>query len=123
MSRFWKHKSDQPLVLNYYDWYYSVEFYGITYTFTDIEQLQTYKDKIIAGGHSNFWNQIFKGTFPALFGFANAHVTNRFSLFRFRLHENYVHFRYREEIVNLFEQAYKQFDSQRDDDSHIPENH
>jgi len=121
MPRFWRHKSDQPLVTNYYGWYYSVEFYGITYTFTEIDQLRNYKDRVAAGGHDNFRNQIFKGTFSSLLSL-HSYTTNRFSSFRFRLHENYIHFRYREQIINLFEQAYEYFSSERDDDSPLFEN-
>jgi hypothetical protein len=48
MAEFRKHKSEKPLVWGYSGWYYSIKYYGITFTFIDIEDLRKTGENISA---------------------------------------------------------------------------
>jgi hypothetical protein len=104
MASFWKNKSDKPLVWNYNGWYYCIEYYGITYTFIDIEKLREYRNDI-----ANRKRRWVRSSQPIL-------SKTWFALQRHNLRERYIHFRHREEIVNLFDRAYEQFSIEQDKD-------
>src|SRR5688500_5490845 len=103
MSRFWKHKPEKPLVWNHNGWYYSVEYYGITHNFIDIEALRELGIEIADGTPwPRSWPRVW--------------TKNGFPMLRWFLRVRYLHFRHRSEIANLFEQAYMQFSSDLDDE-------
>lgn len=100
MPRFWKHKSDKPIVWGYSGWYYSVEYYGITRTFIDIERLRVNaieigeQKRIPVSYSKSIWSR------------------SGFVMRMYHLRVRFIHFRHRKEIVNLYEQAYAQFSSE-----------
>ncbi len=100
MTSFRKFKSDKPIVRNYTGWYYSVEYYGITRTFIDVERLRESRDQVAERKRSpiSYSKPIWSKT-----GFA---------LRMYNLRVRYIHFRHRQEIVNMYEQAYAQFSSE-----------
>lgn len=100
MGRFWKHKSDKPLVWGHSGWYYSIEYYGISYTFIDIEQFRE-RGKEIAERREK-WG---RSCHP---------IWSKFTIAvrRHQIRERIIHFRHRDEVVDLYERAYKQFYSE-----------
>jgi hypothetical protein len=104
MTSFRKFKSDEPLVWNYSDWYYSVEYYGITRNFIDIERLRECGDEIAERKRRPMsytrpiWSKL---------GFV-ARLYN--------LRVRYIHFRHRNEIADLYKRAYAQFSSEVGDE-------
>jgi hypothetical protein len=104
MARFWKHKPEKPLVWNYHGWYYSIEYHVITHTFIDVEKLREYRNDIadrkrIGTRYSRpIWSK------------------RGFIMRTHKLRERYIHFRHRQEVVNLFDRAYKQFSTEQDNE-------
>ncbi len=107
--RFWKHKSEKPLVRNYYGWYYSVEYYGITLSFIDIKQLREFRNDIAEGKR--------KST-----GFSRPIWTEwGFAVRMFHLKQRFIHFCYRKKIVKFLDEAYEQFSSEIDNEENVIE--
>lgn len=104
MARFWKHKSDIPLVRDHSGWYYSIEYYGIIHTFIDIEQFRQCSYEL--AHRKERWGRYTSPIWSKC----------GFELRMHRLRVLYIHLRHRGEIVNLYDQAYEQFYSERNNE-------
>jgi hypothetical protein len=106
MGKFWKDKSGEPITSI---WYYSIEFFDITYSFIDIKYMREFRDTVAARKFSSprswvgFGGGKFSVPLNALW------KKNVFSFLKFRLRESYILFRHQEEIVRLIDEAYQHF--------------
>ena len=106
MAKFWKDKRGEPVTSI---WYYSVEFYDITYSFIDIKYIREFRDTVAARKLSSprSWFGFGGGKFSVPLNCL--WKKNGFSFLKFRLRENYILFRHQEEIVRIIDEAYKHF--------------
>jgi hypothetical protein len=104
MPKYWKDKPGEPIVSC---WYYNVEVYGITYSFIDIEDLKDFRNLVAARKLSS--PRSWFSDYRLSYSLRNILQKNGFYFLKHRLREDYILFRHRKEIVRIFDQAYKHF--------------
>jgi hypothetical protein len=116
MGSFWKNKRGEPV---YSHWYYNVEFFGITYSFLEIENLRNFRDKIAGQklGSPFGWYRRNRMSSPL----NRFYRRNGIAFLKFRLRESYILFRHQKEIIGIFDRAYESFRAEQIDEEAEPE--